>query len=351
MADTLLRELSNTDLDWMITSGKRERLPAGQKLLCPSDSQDVIYVLIEGRLGLTFLPETQPLGQESPPSDELSQGEIVGTSALFDVPEMATISTLEPSMVMSLPVTMLQEKLAEDIAFAAHFYRAIAVMLSTRLRRIFERPDQIQFWGERSSKEVLSVFGELRDSDVDWLVSFGQTETIGADQVLLQAGRPVDALYILLDGQLAISAPEGDFNPLYLCFSGLENSTREQKAFASLSKGSMPGIISFLDFRPLPVTIRSVKSSLIFAVPRQTLVTKLQVDHSFASRFYRVIAIEVLELLQTVSTRLVDVGALHNPSDEEVLDEELDMDDLNQMSEGAKKFNWMLSQLGVTRHA
>ncbi|MEM9004966.1 MAG: cyclic nucleotide-binding domain-containing protein [Cyanobacteria bacterium P01_F01_bin.86] len=350
MADTLLRELSNTDLDWMITSGKRERLPAGQKILDPSSPQDLIYVLIEGRLGLNFLPEAASTEPQSSPNDELSQGEIVGTSALFGVPEMASVSTLEPSMIMSLPVAMLQEKLTEDIAFAAHFYRAIAVMLANRLRSIFERPDRIQFWSERSAKEVLAVFGELRDSDVDWLVSFGQTETVAADQVLLQAGRPVDALYILLDGQMAISAPEGDFNPLYLCFSGLENSTREQKAFATLSKGGMPGIISFLDFRPLPVTIRALKESLAFAVPRQTLVTKLQADHSFASRFYRVIAIEVLELLQSVSARLVDAGALNNATNEEAFDEELDIDDLNQMSDGAKKFNWMLSQLGVTCH-
>ena len=160
----------------------------------------------------------------------------------------------------------------------------------------------------------------------------------------------MDALYILLDGQMAISAPQqGTFNPLYLCFSGLEESTRDQKAFAALAKGGMPGIISFLDFRPLPVTIRTVKESLVFAVPRQTLTTKLQVDNSFASRFYRVVAIEVLELLQNVSLRLVHPETA-GPSPDDLLDEELDMDDLKQMSDGAKKFNWMLSQLGVAAH-
>ena len=350
MADTLLRELSNTDLDWMITSGKRERLPAGQQLLTPQGNQDVIYVLIEGQLGLNFLAESPSNMSTTAPIDALNQGEIVGASALFGMPEMAVISTLEPSMVMSLPVAELQAKLTEDVAFAAHFYRAIAVMLSNRVRRIFEHPNRIQFWGESASKEVLSVFGELRDSDVDWLVSFGQTETVGAEQVLLQAGRPVDALYVLLDGQMAISAPEGNFNPLYLCFSGLDNSTREQKAFATLSKGSMPGIISFLDFQPLPVTIRAAKESLVFAVPRQTLVTKLQVDNSFASRFYRVITIEVLELLQAVSTRLVEAKDVQAVNGDATLDEELNIDDLEQMSDGAKKFNWMLSQLGVAHH-
>lgn len=347
MADTLLRELSNVDLDWMITSGERSRLPTGQKLLDSHAGSGLIYVLIEGKLGLTL---TEAISSQDILIDELHQGEIVGIGALLNTSDITNINTLEPSMVMSLPVAKVQEKLDSDIGFAAHFYRAIAVMLSSRLRRIFEQPDRIRFWGERSAKEVLSVFGELRDSDVDWLTSFGQTEMIPADKVLLQAGRPTDAFYILLDGQMAISAPEGNFNPLYLCFSGLEASTRDQKAFATISKGGMPGIISFLDFRPLPVTIRAVRESLLFAVPRQTLVTKLQVDDSFASRFYRVIAIEISELLHTVSSRLADIGTTVAGRSDEDLDEELNLEDLQQMSEGAKKFNWMLSQLGVLQN-
>lgn len=347
MADTLLRELSNTDLDWMITTGERSQLPSGQPLLAPQRHSDLLYVLIEGKLGLTVQAEPLSSASASQLVDELTQGEVVGIGALFDMPEMSSVSTLEPSMVMSIPILKLRAKLAEDVAFAAHFYRAIAIMLSNRLRRIFEQPDRIQYWGERSAKEVLSVFGELRDSDVDWLTAFGEAQAIAADKVLLQAARPVDALYILLDGQMSISAPQqGTFNPLYLCFSGLESSTREQPAYATISKGGMPGIISFLDFRPLPVTIRAVRESLVFAVPRQTLVTKLQVDDSFASRFYRVIAIEILEPLQTVSARLVQPEAIA-PFSEPMLDEELDLEDLQQMSEGAKKFNWMLSQLGV----
>lgn len=344
MTNTLLRELSNTDLDWMITRGDRKRLPADQQLLSPEDTQDLIYVLIEGRLSLSFLADQDSADPAAVRLDDLRQGEIVGVGSLFDMPQMSVVRTLEPSMVMSLPLDMIRVKLAEDLAFAAHFYRAIALMLSNRLRRIFERPNYIQFWGERWTKEVLSVFAELRDSDVDWLVAFGETEAIAADRVLLQAGRPVDALYILLDGQMGISAPEGNVNPLYLCFSGLENSTRNQTDFATLSKGSMPGIISFIDFQPLPVTIRALQESLVFTVPRQKLVTKLQVDDGFASRFYRVIAIEILEMLQTARMRLANSAAIRDRAE----DEELDMDDLQQVSEGAKKFNWMLSQIGVT---
>ncbi|MEL6400183.1 MAG: cyclic nucleotide-binding domain-containing protein [Cyanobacteria bacterium J06607_6] len=349
MADTLLQELSNADLDWLISTGERSRLASGQPLRSAQLNADLIYVLIEGKLGLSFGIDGSAVSTSESLIDELSQGEVVGIGALFDLTEMTSVSALEPSLVMALPVAKVQQKLREDIAFAAHFYRAIAVILSSRLRRIFEQPNRIQFWGDRSTKEVLSIFGELRDSDVDWLASFGHTAAIAANQVVLRAARPVDALYIVLDGQMCISAPQrGRFNPLVLCFGEADDNGRDQPAFTTISKGGMPGIISFLDFRPLPVTIRTLKDSLVFAVPRQKLVTKLQVDDSFASRFYRVIAIEVLELLQAVSSQLVHPAAVNQAADDERLDEELDMADLEQLSDGAKKFNWMLSQLGVT---
>jgi bacteriocin-type transport-associated protein len=336
MADALLRELSNTDLDWLITSGERQRLPSGQQLFDAQNPTDQLHLLIEGCLGLTA-------SQSSDATEEVLQGEFVGLSPLLGVPNDATASTLSESLILSLPIAQVQAKLKADIDFAAHFHRAIAVMLSDRLRRIFESPDRIQLWGERSAKEALSVFGELRDSDIDWLVSFGEIQPINANQVLLQAGRPVDAFYIVLDGQFGLSAPDGNFNALLLCFSGLEESTQNQSTFAQLSRGGLPGIISFLDFRPLPVTVRAVQNATVFAVPRQTLVTKLQVDASFASRFYRVIAIQILELLETICERMAGSGANADLND----DEELDFDDLDQMSEGAKKFNWMLNQLGV----
>ncbi len=342
MTDTLLRVLSNADLDWMITCGDRQTLATGQSLLYPSMAPEQVSIVVEGSLGESFAAP-QATVDEGVLIDELGRGEMVGFSPLLDAPNGTAVKGLKPTLVLSLAIPQLQAKLAEDIAFAAHFYHAIALMLSDRLRRIFEHPDRIRFWGERTGNDVLTVFGELRDSDIDWLTSFGQIETIPADRVLLQAARPVESLYILLDGQMAMSAPQDTFNPLALCFLGLGNSTRDQKAFATLTQGSMPGIVSFLDSRPLPVTVRSLSECLVFAVPRQTLLTKLQVDDSFASRFYRVIAMQAMEMLHTVSMRLVEPDAIGTSGD----DEELDMEDLQQVTEGAKKFGWMLTQLGV----
>lgn len=345
MTDTLLRVLSNADLDWIIACGDRQTVAVGQNLLHSSVAADRISLIIDGTVGESFAVPGATV-DEAVLIDELSQGHMVGFSPLLDGLSRTAVSALKPTLILSLPMAQVTAKLAEDIAFAAHFYQAIALLLADRLRRIPERSDRIHFWGKQSDNDVLTVFGELRDSDIDWLTAFGRIETVPAGQVLLQAGRPVESLYILLDGQMVSSAPPASVNPLALCFLGLENNAGAQPA-ATFSQGSMPGMMAFLDYQPLTVTVRSLTECLVFAVPRQTLATKLQVDDSFASRFYRVIAMQLMAQLQTVSLCLGEPTKSGMTSGTAMDDDELDMADLQQVSEGAKKFGWMLAQLGV----
>ena len=49
-------------------------------------------------------------------------------------PPSATLKVLEPSSVLAIDRTRLQEKLESDMGFAARFYRAIALFLSERMR-------------------------------------------------------------------------------------------------------------------------------------------------------------------------------------------------------------------------
>lgn len=352
MADTLLRVLSNADLDWIIARGKQQTLAVGQSLFHPYSAPDQIALIIEGSLGESFAADDAAV-DKTVLIDELGAGEMVGFSPLLDKPSLTAVKALKSTLILSLPIEQIKAKLADDIAFAAHFYHAIALMLCDRLRRLFEQPEGAH-WGDRpagssfdhrTSNDVLTVFGELRDSDVDWLTAFGQVETIAVGQVLLQAARPVESLYILLDGQMAMSVYPGRFDPLALCFLEAAASRRDRPTFTSLSPGSIPGIVSLIDWRPLPIAVQAVTESLIFAVPRQTLVTKLLVDNSFASRFYQVIAMQILEQLQTAG-----MGFMSSSAMAAAMDDELDMDDLQQVSEGAKKFGWMLNQLGVNHH-
>lgn len=341
MSDILLRELDNAELDWLVLTGQRQSLQAGDTLVQPDQSTekslDALYLLLEGELEMRS------------PSDEVSQltrGAIIGESWLFNSPCVVFVRATTPAVVLSVPKTALIAKLQEDVSFCAHFYRALALILSARIRGLFEKSELLRYRSGQMVKEALFVFGELHDSDVDWMLSAGRVEKLGAERVLLNAGRPVDALYTVLDGQLAIATTDKPCDPLSTCSHGLEEmgSTQNFNPIAYISRGSLPGIISFLDFQPLPVRINAVSEALLLAIPRRQVTIKLQEDLSFAARFYKVIATQMASLLTTVVSLGTDSsGAMPDQFDSD----ELDMDSLQQVSQGAARFDWMLKQLGV----
>ncbi|MBE9180193.1 cyclic nucleotide-binding domain-containing protein [Oculatella sp. LEGE 06141] len=360
MAEVLLKELSNADINWMIAAGHQEEVTAGTVLVQLCKDPDMIYLLLDGMLTIVVpSAESDSTGSSLAVNNcqdreitQLSRGEIVGETSLFDLCFMpAVVRAAVNSLVLAIPRQQLVTKLEQDINFSTHLYRAIALMLSERLRQILEMPGQVRAINDQPMKEALFVFGELRDSDVDWLITVGEVKPLAPGTILIQAGRPVEALDFILDGLLLITVPEGDYNPLTLCFERQERDASFGKAIANLTRGEISGAISFLDFRPLPVTVRAVHHSLVLSISRQALTTKLQQDMGFASRFYRVLAIQLSNSLQMVMSRL---GCHQNMYDrpqgmDEAVeyDDELDLDSLQQVSQGAARFNWMLKRLGV----
>lgn len=349
MSEILLRTLTNADIDWLVTTGRQHQLETGTILLNPGETPDTLHVLLSGRL--TVAPYSCEIRGE-PQIGEMTRGELVGLSTLLEGhPSISLVKAAQPSTVLSISQQQLRLKLQQDVRFAAHFYKAAALMLSEQLRSMFEMPEKAGFTEGYPVREALAVFGEFQDSDIDWLVAAGQLRRYAPDQVLLHAGRPVDALYIILDGLFSVALPDGGYDPLSLCFSGLEEQGRSQTVFADMAKGGLPGIAAFLDSRPLPVTFRAVRESLIFMVPRQQMDLKLQQDYGFAARFYTVIATQLADLLYSMMGHLgceLQTYSQHEGMDEATdYSDELDLDSLQQLSQGANRFNWMLSRLGV----
>jgi bacteriocin-type transport-associated protein len=356
----LLSELSNTDIDWMVGVGERQTVTAGTALVAPGTTPNAVYLLLNGSLSLAIPPAAHGHGAMSTMNDpcgeqeitRLIQGEIVGETPLFNIRPIAVVRAIEESMVLSIPQHQLATKLRHDVSFSAHFYRAIALILSERLRQILEKPGQLNLATNQPVKEALFVFGELWDSDIDWLVAVGYLQKFAAGQTLIQAGRPVDALHIILDGLVSVNKHEMDDNNLLtLCFECMDAKAQSQTVVARVSKGEMGGMSSFLDFRPLPVTLQAVNEALVLTIPRSQLVSKLQQDMGFASRFYRILAIQLTDILQTVMSQM---GCSHQSysedrgmDDDMEYDDELNMESLQNISHGAARFNWMLKRLGV----
>lgn len=125
----ILGELSDSDVDWLVDVGKKTPIIAGATLIAEGCPVDTLYVLLEGALVVSISAlEGRQLAQ-------LASGEVVGEMSFVDAdPPSATVKTLEDSLVLAVPRQALAEKLHNDEGFGCRFYRALAVLLSRRLR-------------------------------------------------------------------------------------------------------------------------------------------------------------------------------------------------------------------------
>ncbi len=354
MTDILLSELTNAEIDWLADVGGQQHLTAGTRFLSSDAPHNAnIYIILEGCIAPLALdaPELTHASQSPSKTARLSAGEIMGVAHLFNVitPKLM-FQAVEDSTLLVLPYQTLDDKLQHDVEFAANFYRAVDRILSYRIERLIEQPEKLRFTNESKSQDMLDVFGELRDSDLNWLANAGTVQRYSADSFLLQAGRPTDFLYIILDGEFSVSLPERKVNPLALCFECPVQTASTMSVVTTLSKGEIAGAIAFLDARPMPVTVRAMRESLVLAIPRPKFNLHLQQDSGFATRFYRILGPQLFTMsLRAMELQGVGASLSANQSmDENVKFEgELDLDALQRMSNGANRFNWMLSYLGV----
>jgi bacteriocin-type transport-associated protein len=125
----ILRELEDSDVDWLIQTGQRQQVTPGTVLIHEGQPVDTLYILLAGALVVSIS------ALEGRQIARLSTGEVVGEMSFIDShPPSATVQTLEESVVLAISRKQLAEKLRQDVGFAARFYRALAILLSHRLR-------------------------------------------------------------------------------------------------------------------------------------------------------------------------------------------------------------------------
>lgn len=346
MIDILLQELNSTDLDWMADIGERRSLHAGDRLTLSATD---LYCILDGEM-VAVAPANSGDISDGAAATPFTSGDILGSAVLLDLPAVIQdVEATQATSVLVLSQQTLRQHIRSHEAFAARFYRALTLMLAQRLRQ-YAQSMELRQHHQRDLQEALLVLGELRDSDIDWLTVTGRVRTIAPGDFLLRAGRPIDALYLVLEGRFAVLWLEDD-NPLKVCFNCPIETASQMRQIATLAEGEMAGVSTFLDARPLPVSIRAEEEALVLCIPRETVTTRLLQDHGFAVRFYRVLAIQLSKMVQDV---LMENGTpghkapdQSSPSVAVMEDDELDIDDLQHASQGAARFNWMRQRLGV----
>jgi CRP/FNR family cyclic AMP-dependent transcriptional regulator len=132
-------------------------------------------------------------------------------------------------------------------------------------------------------RKALYLLGILDDSDIEWLGKSGDSRLLEGGATIIVQGKPVDSLFIVLSGELQVYS------------KGLE--------IARLQSGEIVGEISFVDSRPPLASVKALVNSNVLAINAELLRAKLAKDSSFASRFYRAVAIFLADRLRMTTSR------------------------------------------------
>jgi CRP/FNR family cyclic AMP-dependent transcriptional regulator len=178
-------------------------------------------------------------------------------------------------------------------------------------------------------RKVLFLLGPLTDEDVEWLGRIGQRRHLAGAEVLIQEGRHVPLLYILLAGRAEIVV------------SGVGTvATREV--------GDVFGEMSFIDAMPPSATVRAAIPSVVLAVPKADLTRRIAADPSFGCRFYRALAIFLSDRLRAATRyRGLPPGEADRMrlDGDAALDDELDGNVLDGVSRAGARFDRLMKTM------
>lgn len=340
MTAILFQELSNPDIDWLIHNASQCRLEEGLTLSHSSSLTDQLYLLMEGTLSFCPLSVEAPSDSTASTGSQgeyisLLEGELIGhIPGLYQFPA-SLMKALTPCTLLEIARSPFEQKLQEDTTFAAHLYRAIALLLYQRLKQLMAQPESGQSSTPVHLKDASTVFAELQDGDIDWLIAVGQVQQVEAGTPLVRAGRPIDNLHMVLDGAVALYTYS--FNQAPPSFFITQGEDKGQE-FSRLSRGDLAGELLFLDPRPALFDAIALRQSQILSIPRWRLMAKLMHDPGFASRLYRVLVMllssKQYELLQ--HSMSPTQGAKPN---------QLGYQLMNQIALAEARFDWMLTRL------
>jgi CRP/FNR family transcriptional regulator, cyclic AMP receptor protein len=131
-----LAEMDDRDIDWLLASGRRRSIPKNNALIYQNSRPEALYIIIQGLFSVRIQNE------ETIEVAQVGEGELLGELSFIDSRHAsADVIALEDSVVWTIPWTKLSSKLFLDNSFAAHFYHALAVLVSDRMRTLQSQLD------------------------------------------------------------------------------------------------------------------------------------------------------------------------------------------------------------------
>ena len=183
-------------------------------------------------------------------------------------------------------------------------------------------------------RKVLFLFGQLNDDDVEWMLKAGAKRFVPAGGVVIEQGVPVDSVFILLEGRLAV---------------WLRPRRGQEREIARLNAGEIVGEMSFVDARLPSATVRALEDATVFAISKPALNAKLAADAGFAARFYRALAIYLSTTVRERHRALGGAGTGEASEEDEGDDvDELDPNVLDGVYLAGERFDRMVKRVMVS---
>lgn len=172
-------------------------------------------------------------------------------------------------------------------------------------------------------RKALYLMGILDDQDTEWLSEYGTSQFVSAGTILIREGRPLDHLYVVLDGQ----------------FSVVSGSVQ----VATLYSGEVMGEISLVDSRPPNATVTAIQDCRVLAISHEHLEQKMGRDQKFAANFYRAIATFLADRLRVTTGRLGYGDSVQDLQPPDELSDEM----MDTLALAAARFDKMLKRLSA----
>jgi len=127
---SFLAELDSADVSWFLEESQERRVPAGEVLIREAAVPEHLFVVSDGLLEVRL----DSLGGRQ--LSKVGPGELLGEmSFVEDEPASATVAAVEESCVLATSRVSIEARCGEDPAFAQRLYKALARIVSRRLRR------------------------------------------------------------------------------------------------------------------------------------------------------------------------------------------------------------------------
>lgn len=121
--------LDDRDIDWLVETGERRRVSNGEVIIQEGVEGEALFVVLEGRFAVTL----ERFGGKQ--VAVVGTGDVLGEMSFLDSrPTSATVSAIGDAVVLEVPTEEIRWQLEDEPGFASRFYRALALVLSGKMR-------------------------------------------------------------------------------------------------------------------------------------------------------------------------------------------------------------------------